>query len=162
MAQWACLWLCVSGWIKVRHVNDKRVDDIPVCHHSHPIPFPYLHTHTHTLASSCQLIGVLLAGAVDDKGLPAADPVHPYKHGDRGVHSSTGPSPNIELAQCWPLYLKPQGFAKAKGQSGQIVPPVPDCSAWKTAPKLTLLLSNKQHLAWSNMPFARFSKQFIT
>lgn len=139
MAQWACLRLYVSGWKKVRYVNDKRVDDIPVCHHSHPIPFPALHTHTlagthalrHTLTSGCQLVGVLLVGAVDDKGLPAADPDHPYKHGDRGVHSSTGTSPNIELAQCWPLYLKPQGFAKAKGQSGQIVPPVPDCSAWK-------------------------------
>lgn len=90
--------LMIRGWMTFPSVI------IPTLFHFHPCT----HTHTlagthalrHTLSSDCQLVGVLLVDAVDDKGLPAADPDHPYKHRDRGVHSSPGPSPNIELAQC--------------------------------------------------------------
>lgn len=118
MARWACLWLCVSGWIKVRHVNDKRVDDIPVCHHSHPISFPLLHVHTHTHLPHSAGVPVTRRLWINNSrgwGFTCHWPLLlAHIHTDRGVHSLTGPSPITKLAQWWPLHLISRDLLKSK------------------------------------------------
>lgn len=82
---------------------------------------------------------------------------------DKGACSLTGSSPSIMPAQCWPLYLTlpPEGFAKAKGQSGQTVPPVANFSTWKMESNSRLLFFNNRHLARLDMPFAHETSLFL-
>lgn len=143
----------------MRHVNDKRVDDIPVCHHSHPIPFPLLHAHTHSPAHiafethACLTVPATRRLRINNSrgwGFTCRWPrLRTHKHTQ--THRQRCSLIDSSLPQNWagPVLtssLDPEGFTKVKGQSGRIVPPVADCSAWKTGPMLTLLFSNKQHL----------------
>lgn len=66
--------------------------------------------------------------------------------------------PSVDLFT-WPAL--PEGFVKAKGQSGQTVPPVANFSTWKTESNSRLLFFNNRHLAWLDVAFSHETSLFL-
>lgn len=119
----------IRGWMTFLSVIIRTLS------HFHSCTYTRLHicfkTHFCLMVQGRQWLGAL----AEDECLPATDPNHTHTCATQQRCSLI----DCCLPQHWagPMlnsFLDPQGFTKVKGQSGQTVPPVADCSAWKTDP----------------------------